>query len=151
MADEYSPRSNFVFAPPENNPGAWQASLEMFRDALQRAFPGAFLETTVSSLRSVPVLDFEIEAAPGVFVAGTAAMPAPGYAHVTLVDVTVGEAALFAQWLRDSFVPSPASVRFLSSFVMENGVETPSALPATGSASEIEAVFHQHLASARIE
>lgn len=67
------------------------------------------------------------------------------------IDVTVGEAALFAQWLRDSFVPSPAGVRFLSSFVMENGVETPSALPATGSASEIEAVFRHHLASAGIE
>ncbi|MGW0208682.1 hypothetical protein ACWDZ8_23740 [Streptomyces sp. NPDC003233] len=105
----------------------------------------------MSSLRTVPVLDFEIEAAPGVFVAGTAAMPAPDYAHITLIDVTAGEAALFAQRLRDSFVPSPASVRFLSSFVMENGVETPSALPPTGSASKIEAVFRHHLASAGIE
>ncbi|HEY8981366.1 MAG TPA: hypothetical protein VIU15_17475, partial [Streptomyces sp.] len=67
------------------------------------------------------MLDFEVEVAADVVVVGTAAMPEPDYAYVTLVGVTAGEAALFAQWLRDSFVPSPAAVRFMSSAVMENG------------------------------
>jgi hypothetical protein len=144
-------RSNFVFAPPEDNPAAWQASVETFREALMRSFPDAFLETNTSILRDVPVLDFEIEVAPDVFVTGTAAMPAPDYAHVSIIDVTAPAAALFAQWLRDSYVPSPASVRFLSSFVMENGDETPWPLPATGDAAEIEAVLRSHLAAAGAE
>jgi hypothetical protein len=151
VAVEHTLRSNFVFAPPEDNPAAWQASMETFRDALARAFPDAFLETNTSSLRDVPVLDFEIEVAPDLFVPGTAAMPAPDYAHVSIIDVTAHAAALFAQWLRDSYVPSPASVRFLSSFVMENGDEAPWPLPATGDATEIEAVLHRHLAAAGAE
>ncbi|MFD8648771.1 hypothetical protein [Streptomyces mirabilis] len=151
MTTEHNLRSNFVFAPPEDNPAAWQASLETFRDALARTFPDAFLETNTSSLRDVPVLDFEIEVAPDVFVTGTAAMPAPDYAHVSIIDVTADAAALFAQWLRDSYVPSPATVRFLSSFVMENGDETPWPLPATGDATEIEAVLRNHLAAAGAE
>lgn len=151
MVAEHNLRSNFVFAPPEANPAAWQASLETFRDALERAFPDAFLETNTSSLRDVPVLDFEIEVAPDVFVSGTAALPAPDYAHVSVIDVTADEAALFAQWLRDSYVPSPASVRFLSSFVMENGDEVPWACPATGDATNIAAVMRDHLAAAGAE
>jgi hypothetical protein len=145
---EHNLRSNFVFAPPEDTPAAWQASVETFRDALARSFPDAFLEMNTSTLRDVPVLDFEIEVEPDVFVTGTAAMPDPDYAHVSLIDVTAHAAALFAQWLRDSYVPSPASVRFLSSFVMENGDETPWPLPATGDATAIEAVLHSHLAAA---
>ena len=148
---EHSLRSNFVFAPPEDNPAAWQASMETFRDALERAFPDAFLEANTSALREVPVLDFEIEVAPDVFVTGTAAMPAPDYAHVSVIDVTAHAAALFAQWLRDAYVPSPASVRFLSSYVMENGNEAPWPLPATGDATEIEAVLRSHLAAAGAE
>ncbi|MFE9597211.1 hypothetical protein [Streptomyces hokutonensis] len=151
MAVEYNLRSNFVFAPPEDNGGAWQASLETFRDALERAFPDAFLEANTSSLRDVPVLDFEIEVAPEVWVTGTAAMPAPDYAHVSIIDVTVDAAALFARWLRDSYVHSPTSVRFLSSFVMENGDEVPWPLPATGDTAAIEAVMRSHLAAAGAE
>ncbi|MFE1882325.1 hypothetical protein [Streptomyces diastatochromogenes] len=151
MAAEYNPRSNFVFAPPQDNPAAWQASLETFKDALTRDFPDPFLETNTSSLRDVPVLDFEIEVAPDVFVTGTAAMPAPDYAHVSIIDATADEAAVFAQWLRDSYVSSPASVRFLSSFVMENGDETPWPLPATGDATQIAAVLRDHLTAAGAE
>ncbi|MFF3497765.1 hypothetical protein [Streptomyces sp. NPDC003247] len=151
MTVEHNLRSNFVFAPPEDNPAAWQAGLETFRDALERSFPDAFLEPNTSGLRDVPDLDFEIEVAPDVFVTGTAAMPAPDYAHVSVIDVTAHGAALFAKWLRDSYVPSPTSVRFLSSFVMENGDETPWPLPATGDATEIEAVLRRHLAATGAE
>ncbi|HZH27329.1 MAG TPA: hypothetical protein VEY95_09110 [Azospirillaceae bacterium] len=144
-------RSNFVFAPPEDNPAAWQANLDTFRTALERSFPDAFLELNASSLRDIPVLDFEVEVAPSVYVTGTAAMPSPDYAHVTVMDVTAHEAALFAQWLRDAFVPSPANVRFLSSFVMENGDEAPWSLPATGDATQLETVMRRHLTAAVTE
>ncbi|MCX4739519.1 hypothetical protein [Streptomyces antibioticus] len=146
---EHDLRSNFVFAPPPDDPAAWQASTESFQDALTRDFPDAFLEINASALRDVPVvvLDFEIEVEPDVFVAGTAAMPAPDYAHVSIIDVTAHTAALFARWLRDSYVASPDSVRFLSSFVMENGDETPWSLPATGDATEIETMLRSHLAA----
>ncbi|MFF3580440.1 hypothetical protein [Streptomyces mirabilis] len=79
------------------NPAAWQASLETFRNALAQACPDAFLETLTSSLRDAPALDFAIEVAPDVFVMGTAVMPAPDYAHVSIVDVTADAAALSAQ------------------------------------------------------
>ncbi len=106
MAVEHNLRSNFVFAPPPDDPTAWQASTESFGHALTRDFPEAFLEINASALRDVPVvvLDFEIEVEPDHFVAGTAAMPAPDYAHVSIVDVTAHAAALFARWLRDSYV-----------------------------------------------
>ncbi|MET9101318.1 hypothetical protein [Streptomyces antibioticus] len=145
---EHTLRSNFVFAPPPDDPTAWQASTESFRDALTRDFPDAFLEINASALRDVPVviLDFEIEVERDVFVAGIAAMPAPDYAHVSIVDMTAHTAALFARWLRDSYVASPSSVRFLSSFVMESGDETPWSLPATGDATEIATVLLSHLA-----
>ncbi|WP_085208784.1 hypothetical protein [Streptomyces sp. Amel2xC10] len=145
---EQTLRSNFVFAPPADDPTAWQASIETFRDALTRAYPDAFLEMNTSTLRDLSVLDFEIEVEPEVFVTGTAAMPAPDYAHVSLIDVTAHTAALFARWLRDSYVASPDSVRFLSSFVMENGDEKPWSLPATGDATEIETVLLSHLDTA---
>ncbi|MBO7938335.1 hypothetical protein JTP77_020830 [Streptomyces sp. S9] len=150
---QHTLRSDFVFAPPSDDPTAWQASTESFRDALTRDFPDAFLEINASALRDVPVvvLDFEIEVSPDVFVAGTAAMPAPDYAHVSIVDVTAHAAALFARWLRDSYVASPSSVRFLSSFAMENGDETPWSLPATGDATEIATVLLSHLATAEPE
>ncbi|MFE5085694.1 hypothetical protein [Streptomyces mirabilis] len=106
MTAEHYPRTNFVFAPPVENPAAWQASPETFRNALTQAFPDAFLEPLTSSLRDAPALDFEIEVAPDVFVTGTAVMPAPDYAHVSIVDVTADAAALFAQWLRDLRRPS---------------------------------------------
>ena len=44
---------------------------------------------------------------------------------ITLVDVTADEAAHFALWLRDSFVPAPDLVRFVSGLAMANGEETP--------------------------
>ncbi|MGW2426502.1 hypothetical protein ACWC0C_46285 [Streptomyces sp. NPDC001709] len=144
-------RTTFGFYPPEDNPAAWQADLNTFGSALERSFPGAVLEHRVDALRGVDVLDFDIEITHDVWVTGTGAMPAPDYAYVTVANVTADEAALFAQWLRDSFVPSPAAVRFISSAAMEMGEETPSPLPATGDSSEIETVLRNHLAAAGVE
>ena len=151
MTTEYNQRSNFVFAPPADNPAAWQASLDTFRDALERDFPGAFLEANTSALRDFPVLDFEIEVAPDVYITGTSAMPTVDYAYVSVVEATPDEAAAFAVWLRDSYVPSPSSVRFMSSFVMENGDETSWRLPATGDTTDIAYLMREHLAAAGAE
>jgi hypothetical protein len=144
-------RTTFGFYPPESNPAAWQSNLETFSSALERAFPDAVLEPRVDPLRGVEVLDFDIEVAPEVWITGTAAMPSPDYAYITIGNVTADEAAVFAKWLRDSYVPSPAVVRFISSAAMENGDEVPSPLPATGDSSEIEAVLRAHLAAAGVE
>lgn len=151
MTTEHNQRSNFVFAPPADNPAAWQASLETFRNALERDFPGAFLEANTSALRGFTVLDFEIEVAPDVYVTGTSAMPTADYAYISIIEASADEAAAFAVWLRDSYVPSPASVRFMSSFVMENGDETPWHLPATGDPTDVAAVMREHLAAAGAE
>ncbi|NBM19021.1 hypothetical protein [Streptomyces sp. GC420] len=74
-------------------------------------------------------------------------MPAPDYALVSIVDATADEAAVFARWLRDSYVPSPASVRFPSSFAIGNGDERPWPLPATVDATHIEAGMRDQLAA----
>ena len=144
-------RTTFGFYPPENDPAAWQADLETFRNALEQAFPDGALERRVDPLRGVDVLDFDIEVTPEIWITGTAAMPTPGYAYITLGNVTADEAAAFAQWLRDSYVSSPAVVRFISSAAMANGEETPSPLPATGDSSELEAVLRAHLTAAGVE
>ncbi|MFM9611822.1 hypothetical protein DF268_07635 [Streptomyces sp. V2] len=144
-------RTTFGFYPPEDNPAAWQANLETFSAALGRAFPDGVLEQHVDALRGVDVLDFDIEIAPDVWITGTAALPTPDYAYITLGNVTADEAAAFAQWLRDSYVPSPAAVRFISSAAMANGEETPTPLPAMGDATEIEAALRAHLTAAGIE
>ncbi|NXY96611.1 hypothetical protein HYE82_19905 [Streptomyces sp. BR123] len=53
-----------------------------------------------SGIHGIPVVDFEIELAASVWIDGTAAMPKPDYAFITLTNVTADEAAVFARWLR---------------------------------------------------
>ncbi|MFJ9833664.1 hypothetical protein ACIRU2_20115 [Streptomyces sp. NPDC101169] len=144
-------RTTFGFYPPEDNSAAWQASIESFTNAVERDFPDSVLERRVDSLRGVEVLDFDIEIAPDVWVTGTTAMPSPDYAYITVGNATADEAAVFAQWLRDTYLPSPGCVRFISSAAMENGEENPWPLPATGDAAVIEAVLRDHLAAAGVE
>ncbi|MFF2515747.1 hypothetical protein [Streptomyces sp. NPDC058086] len=148
MTAQRNVRTTFGFYPPENNEAAWQSSLDTFMAALERGFPDAVLETRVDPLRGTSVVDFDIEVAPEVWVTGSAAMPSPDYAYITLGSVTADEAALFAVWLRDSYVPSPTCVRFTSSAAMENGDETPEPLPAVGGTAEVEAVLRGHLVAA---
>jgi hypothetical protein len=89
--------------------------------------------------------------APDVYITGTSAMPTVDYAYISIIEATADEAAVFAVWLRDSYVPSPATVRFTSSFVMDNGDEISWRLPATGDATDIAAVMRDHLAAAGAE
>ncbi|WP_351237420.1 hypothetical protein [Streptomyces sp. NPDC002133] len=147
MSAERNIRTNFAFYPPEDDDGVWQATLESLERALREAFPEPTVEYRKSGIHGMTVLDFEIELAPDVWIDGTAAMPKPDYAYITLTDVTAGEAAVFATWLRDSFVPAPHLVCFASSLAMANGSENPSPLPVAGGTSEIEDVLRAHLAS----
>ncbi|WP_037673084.1 hypothetical protein [Streptomyces griseus] len=144
-------RTTFGFYPPEGDEAVWQASLETFTSAVERDFHDADLEVRVDPLRGVEVLDFDIEVEPGIWVTGTTALPSPEYAYITLGNVTADEAAVFALWLRDSYVPSPTGVRFITSAAMENGDEIPWPLPATGDAAAIEAVMREHLAASGAE
>lgn len=147
MAAERNVRTNFGFYPPEDDGGAWRASLESLEMALREAFDEPTVEYRKSGVHGMTVLDFEVEPTPDVWIGGTAAMPEPGYAYLTLTDVTADEAAVFAEWLRDSFVPAPHLVRFVSSLAMANGEETPWPLPAEGGSEEIKEVLRRHLDS----
>ncbi|WP_329099265.1 hypothetical protein [Streptomyces sp. NBC_01439] len=82
----------------------------------------------------MPVLDFEIELVSGVWIDGTASMPKPDHAYITLTDVTADEAAVFARWLR-------------SSLAVANGEQDPWPLPAEGGEEELAAGLRRHLAS----
>lgn len=147
MSAERNIRTNFAFYPPQEAGGAWQASLESLERALRQAFPEPTVEYRISGIHHMTVLDFEVELAPDVWIDGTAALPEADYAYITLTDVTVGEAAAFARWLRDSFVPAPHLVRFASSLAMANGEQLPWPLPAEGGEEEIEAELRRHLDS----
>lgn len=63
---------------------------------LREAFPDPTVEHRISGIRSVLVLDFEIELAPGLWIDGTASLAKPDYANITLTDVTADEAGVFA-------------------------------------------------------
>ncbi|MCB5181574.1 hypothetical protein [Streptomyces antimicrobicus] len=147
VSAERNIRTNFAFYPPEEDQAAWGTTLESLERALRQAFPELTVEYRISGVHRLRVLDFEIELAPDVWIDGTAAMPRPEYAFVTLTDVTADEAAVFARWLRDSVVPAPHLVRFASSLAMANGEQDTWPLPAEGGVGEIVAELRRHLAS----
>lgn len=103
------------------------------------------MEYRTSGIHHIQVLDFEVEVAPDVWIDGNAAMEAPDYAYITLTDVTADEAAVFAQWLRDSFARAPHLLRFSSSLAMANGQQEPWPLSAEGDIDEIRAEMHRHI------
>ncbi|MFF7241956.1 hypothetical protein [Streptomyces collinus] len=140
-------RTSFGFYPPEDDEVSWRADIPSFRDALRRDFPDAVLELGTNVMRGFEVLDFEFEVGAGAWATGSAALPSPDYAYVVLTDATAHEAALFARWLRDSYLPAAACVRFISSAAMELGQETSQPLPDTSDPALIEAVLRDHLAA----
>ncbi|MFD7443988.1 hypothetical protein [Streptomyces sp. NPDC059909] len=147
MSAQRNIRTNFSFYPPQDDPGAWHATLDSLERALREAFPEPTVEYRKSGIHGMTVLDFEIELAPDVWVDGTAAMPKRDYAYITLTDVTADEAAVFATWLRDSFAPAPHLVHFASSLAMANGAEAPWPLPPGGDTTEIQEALRRHLGS----
>jgi hypothetical protein len=138
-------RTNFAFYPPAEAGDAWQSTLLSLERALRQAFPEPTVEYRTSGIHHIQVLDFELELAPDVWIDGTAAMEAPDYAYITLTDVTADEAAVFAEWLRDSFAPATHLVRFSSSLAMANGEQEPWPLPAEGDVDDIRAEMHRHI------
>lgn len=118
--------------PPEENGGAWRATLDSLERALREAFPDPTIGHRRSGVHEMTVLDFEIELAPDVWLDGTASIAEPDYAYITLTDVTAEEAGTFAVWLRDSFAPAPDLVRFASSLAMANGEDTLAAASRRG-------------------
>ncbi|MEW2139769.1 hypothetical protein AB0892_24835 [Streptomyces sp. NPDC005409] len=147
MSAERNVRTNIAFCPPQGDGGGWCVTAEFLERALREAFPGAGVECRVSGIRSVPVLDFEVQVAPGVWIDGTASMAEPDYAYVALTDVTADEAAAFGWWLRDSFVPAPHLVWFASSLAMANGEQGPWPFPVEGGSEVIAAELRRHLDS----
>ncbi|WP_405858465.1 hypothetical protein OG361_30060 [Streptomyces sp. NBC_00090] len=145
MATERSIRTNFAFYPPDGDGGAWHATLESLERALREAFPDPTIGHRRSGVHEMPVLDFEIELTPDVWLDGTAAITEPDHAYITLTDVTADEAGAFALWLRDSLAPAPNLVRFASSIAMANGEDNPSPLPAQGSREDISDLLRRHL------
>ncbi|ALC19770.1 hypothetical protein ACH46N_01430 [Streptomyces pristinaespiralis] len=145
MATERNVRTNIGFYPPQEDGGAWRSNLPSLEDALRQSFPDPVIEHSISPLHGEQALDFEIALAPEVWLTGTSSMEEPDYAYITLVDATADEAAVFATWLRDSFVPSPDLVRFISSLAMAGGEETPWVLPATGGSEEVLAEIRRHI------
>ncbi|MFE2558340.1 hypothetical protein ACFXGT_20405 [Streptomyces sp. NPDC059352] len=145
MATERNIRTNFGFYPPEEDGGAWHATLDSLQRALREAFPDPTIGHRGSGVHEMTVLDFEIELAPDVWLDGTAAVTEPDYAYITLTDVTADEAGAFAVWLRDSFAPAPNLVRFASSLAMANGEDTPLPLPTEGSREDISGLLRRHL------
>jgi hypothetical protein len=145
VVTERNLRTNIGFYPPQEDGGAWRSSLPALEQALRQAFADATTGYQVSAVHGQQVLDFEIALAPDVWIDGTSSMEEPDYAFITLRDVTADEAAVFATWLRDSFVPSPDLVRFISSLAMSGGEETPWVLPATGGSKEVLAEIRRHI------
>ncbi|MEU3302446.1 hypothetical protein ABZ729_21865 [Streptomyces sp. NPDC006678] len=145
MATGRNIRTNIGFYRPQEDGGAWRSSLPSLEQALQQGFPGAVIDHRTSAVHGRQALDFEIALAPDVWIDGTSSMEEPDYAFITLTDVTAGEAAVFATWLRDSFAPAPDLVRFVSSLAMANGEERPWVLPATGGGEEVLAEIRRHL------
>ncbi|MFJ6483091.1 hypothetical protein ACIQK6_23655 [Streptomyces sp. NPDC091682] len=147
MPTERNIRTSFAFYPPKGDGGAWRATAEALETALREAFPDSGVEYRISGIHGMPVLDFEIELVSGVWIDGTASMPKPDHAYITLTDVTADEAAVFARWLRDFFAPAPHLVRFASSLAVANGEQDPWPLPAEGGEEELAAGLRRHLAS----
>ncbi|MFF9429172.1 hypothetical protein [Streptomyces sp. NPDC014746] len=145
MTTERNIRTNFAFYAPEGDGGAWHTTLNSLERALREAFPDPVIALRRSGIRSMAVLDFEIEQAPDVWLVGTAALTEPDYPYITLTDVTADEAGPFAVWLRDGFAPAPDLVRSTSSLAMANGEDTPSPLPAEGGGDDITALLRRHL------
>lgn len=62
-----------------------------------------------------------------------------------VMHASAAEAARFALWLRDSFVPSPDLVRFTSEMALNNGDDAHGHLPPYGSVDEIAQTLQQHI------
>ncbi|GAU70771.1 hypothetical protein SSP35_22_00750 [Streptomyces sp. NBRC 110611] len=145
MTDDEN-RATLFFYPPVDDADSWHMTFEGLEEALKERFPGALIQTLPTPFREGNFLSFEVLVAEGVGVRGTATIPIEECGCITLKLVTPGEAAPFAQWLRDDFIPSPDLIRFSSEGAMEIGDETHWELPRSGEQAGIEEDLRAHIA-----
>ncbi|MFF3322501.1 hypothetical protein [Streptomyces sp. NPDC002889] len=141
-------RTTFSFAPPVNDAAAWHLQLNDLAAEIVEAFPGA--STSLGGdlgPRSADALSFEVPLGGGLWLEGLATTPYPGSGSVMVVQASAAEAARFAVWLRDSFVPAPDLVHFTSELALNSGDDAYWVLAPHGSIDEIAQTLQQHIDS----
>ncbi|MFK4221875.1 hypothetical protein [Streptomyces sp. NPDC019890] len=148
MTDPDALRTTFSFAPPVDDAAAWHLRLDHLAAEITEAFPGS--STSLGGdlgPRSAKALTFEVPLGDGVWLEGLATTPYPEIGSVMVMQASAAEAAQFAAWLRDSFVPSPDLVHFTSELALNNGDDAYWVLPPHGSVDEITQALQQHIDS----
>ncbi|MCD9141083.1 hypothetical protein [Streptomyces albireticuli] len=146
MHGENPIRTTFVFHPPVDNALAWDLSLDRLERSIEQSFPDSSAKSEGDlGPRPAATLSFEIQIAEGVWIEGLATMPFEGMGSVMITGASAVEAAVFAAWLRDSFVPSPELVEFSSELAMNGGDESVWHLPESGSVTDIAEALQRHL------
>ncbi|MFE6128527.1 hypothetical protein ACFQ6Q_09680 [Streptomyces sp. NPDC056437] len=146
MTDQDVLRTTFSFAPPVDDAAAWHLRLDDLAASINEAFPGASTSWGGDlGPRSDGALTFEVPLDAGVWLEGLATTPYPGIGSVMVMRASAAEAARFALWLRDSFVPSPDLVQFTSELALNNGDDAHGILPPDGSVDEIADTLQQHI------
>ncbi|MFD7231083.1 hypothetical protein [Streptomyces sp. NPDC059881] len=141
-------RTTFSFAPPVDSATAWHLHLEDLATKITEAFPGASTDVEGDlGPRSADALSFEVPLGDGVWLEGLATTPYPEVGSIMVMQASAEEAAHFAVWLRDSFVPSPDLVHFTSELALDAGVDTYGIIPPHGSTDEIARTLQQHIES----
>lgn len=146
MTDQDALRTTFSFAPPVNDAAAWHLQLDDLAAKITEAFPGASTSLGADlGPRSADALSFEVPLGDGVWLEGLATTPYPEIGSVMVMQASAVEAAQFAAWLRDSFVPSPDLVHFTSELALNKGDDAYWVLPPHGSVDEIAQTLQQHI------
>ncbi|MEU7044325.1 hypothetical protein AB0A77_25150 [Streptomyces varsoviensis] len=140
--------TTFSFAPPTDDALAWHLRLDDLAEKITQSFPGAFTQLQHElGPRDADALSFAVPVSDGEWLEGLATTPYEGMGSVMVLDASAAEAAVFAVWLRDSFIPSPELIEFTSEFALNNGDTATWKLPRSGPAGEIAEALQQHIDS----
>ncbi|MGI5403767.1 hypothetical protein ACQEVG_30805 [Streptomyces sp. CA-135486] len=146
MTDQGALRTTFCFAPPVDDAAAWHLQLDDLAAKITEAFPGA--STSLGGdlgPRSADALSFDVPLGDEVWLEGLATTPCPEIGSVMVMQASAAEAAPFAAWLRDAFVPSPDLVHFTSELSLNNGDDAYWVLPPNGGVDEIAQMLQEHI------
>ncbi|MER7660090.1 MULTISPECIES: hypothetical protein [unclassified Streptomyces] len=148
MTDHDALRTTFSFAPPVDDAAAWHLRLDDLSARITEAFPGASTSWGEDvGPRSAETLTFEVPLGGGVWLDGLATTPYPEIGSVMVMQASAVEAAQFAAWLRDSYVPAPDLVQFTSELALNNGDDAYWIVPPYASVDEIAQTLQQHIES----
>ncbi|MEU0394519.1 hypothetical protein ABZ208_17420 [Streptomyces sp. NPDC006208] len=146
MTDSDALRTTFSFAPPVDDAAAWHLRLDDLAAKITEAFPGSSTSMRGDlGPRSADALSFEVPLGDGLWLEGLATTPYPEIGSVVVMQASAVEAARFAVWLRDSFVPAPDLIHFTSELALNNGDDAYWVLPTHGSIDEIAQTLQQHI------